>query len=99
MPSYCTVDALAVNHLTKEIYVFEESEYAGIGWAVVAGESALWEEQEKYFLAKGYRYTTTPNTVDNIFFSVLLSIVGFLIIIWLKRIRFGTKYKMIFKRI
>lgn len=55
-----TVDYLAVNHITKELYVYDEEAYQGLFWVSLAGEEKAWIEKEKLYLDKGYTYTTSP---------------------------------------
>ena len=88
---YCTVDFLAANHITKELYVFEETYFMGIGWEVVAGEEPMWIRQEKMLLAKGYQYTTNPNKLDEI-----VGIIGIVIGIW--QIMKRRKYRILKER-
>ena len=93
--AYCTVDFLAANHITKELYVFEESYFMGIGWEVVAGEEPMWIRQEKMLLAKGYQYTTNPNKLDEIV-GIVGCFIGIVIGIWLLMKR--RKYKILKER-
>jgi hypothetical protein len=77
--SNATVDYLAVNHLTKELYVYEEESYQGIFWITIAGEEKNWNQNEKLYLNKGYTYTKNPYKSEYILTALFISIAGFVI--------------------
>lgn len=70
---FSTVDYLAVNDLTKEMYVFEEDDYEGFFWKGIGDSESI----EIKYIISGYHYTQSPHKLDYaILFSCIL-IVGF----------------------
>lgn len=59
-----TVDMLAANNITRELYVFDEDDYVGFGWNVVAGEPADWEREEERYTSAGYVFAESPYRLE-----------------------------------
>lgn len=81
VPSYATVSFLCVNHITKELYWFEDM-YIGIGWEGLGEGDARLQRLETEFLEKGYHYTIFPYKIELciglfiVFFVVFAAIVS-----------------------
>jgi len=67
--SFATVDYLAANHLTKELYWFEEDDYEGLGWKSI---SEVTEENEKNYLSQGYTYSAFPHKSEYLLSGIAL---------------------------
>ena len=79
--SFATVDYLAVNKITKEIYSFDQEQVRGIFWVTI-GDGA-----EPHYLALGFTYTTNPYALDNLLTLIITGIAGFaLFLLWKRRL-------------
>ena len=79
-----TADALYVNHVTRQLAVFEDDDFTGIFWEPLAAEDAAWKRAERAYTAKGYRYTRSPAFLDGYLAALL---IGALVIEKLRRMR------------
>jgi hypothetical protein len=61
-PANATVDYCAVNTQTGDAYLFEEDDYAGIGWVAVSERDC--NEFESFAAAHGHRLTSTPHKIE-----------------------------------
>ena len=79
--SFATVDYLAVNKITKEIFLFDHEQMRGIFWVTV-GEGA-----EAHYLALGFTYTKNPYALDNLLTLIIMWVTAFvLFLLWKKRL-------------
>ncbi len=76
--SNATVSSLAVNRLTKELYVFEEEKTLGVFWEKVVGEDRIWNEKERYYQNLGYSYTNNPYKLDFLLSVLFLFLIPIL---------------------
>jgi hypothetical protein len=79
--AFATVDYLAVNKITKEIYSFDQEQTRGIFWTLIR------EGTEYEYEAMGYTYADNPYTLDNLLTLIVLgaSALG-LSFLWKKRL-------------
>ena len=66
-----TADALYVNHVTRQLAVFDEDDFTGIFWEPLAAENDAWARAQREYTAKGYRYTLSPIFLDG-YLAILL---------------------------
>ncbi|OHD14948.1 MAG: hypothetical protein A2086_11065 [Spirochaetes bacterium GWD1_27_9] len=79
--SYATVDCLHVNHLTKELYWFDDNDYYGINWqSLGAGDDKL-IKLERYYLDNGYKYTKFPYKIEFLGIIIVFTIASIIITI------------------
>ena len=71
-----TADTLCVNHVTRQLAVFEDDDFTGIFWACVGGESRTWHMAEEVYISRGYTFTRTPLLLDTL---VIVLAVGTLV--------------------
>ena len=73
--SFATVSYLAVNHVTKQLYIYDEGQCKGIFWKGIAGEEYIWRAKEAHYLEKGYTYTKQPYTLNYILYSLIFLLI------------------------
>lgn len=58
--TYATADVACVNHITKEVHIFEDIDYIGIGW------ESMGENEDKFqeYLDQGYAYARFPHKIE-----------------------------------
>lgn len=79
--SFATVEYLAVNKITKEIYSFDQEQMRGIFWVTVG------ERAEAHYLALGFTYTKNPYALDNLLTLIIMAVATLaLFLLWKKRL-------------
>lgn len=79
--SFATVDYLAVNKITEEIYSFDEEQMRGIFWVSIG------ENSEAQYLAMGFTYTKDPYTLDNLLTMMIIGVSAVvLFLLWRKKL-------------
>lgn len=79
--AFATVDYLAVNKITKEIYLFDQEQMRGIFWVTIGGGA------EAHYLALGFTYTKNPYALDNLLTLIITGIAGLaLFLLWKRRL-------------
>lgn len=79
--SFATVDYLAVNKVTEEIYSFDEEQMRGIFWVSIG------ENSEAQYLAMGFTYTKDPYTLDNLLTMMIIGVSAVvLFLLWRKKL-------------
>lgn len=79
--SFATVDYLAVNKVTEEIYFFDEEQMRGIFWVSIG------ENSEAQYLAMGFTYTKDPYTLDNLLTMMIIGVSAVvLFLLWRKKL-------------
>lgn len=79
--SFATVDYLAVNKITKEIYLFDEEQMRGVFWVSIG------ENSDAQYLALGFTYTKNPYTLDNLLTIMIIGVSAvFLFLVWRKKL-------------
>lgn len=62
--TYATCPVPAFNDITHEYYVFEDSDYIGIGWRTIPERQ--WDDFDKLMIEKNYRHAANPYLIDEI---------------------------------
>ncbi len=78
---FSTIDYVAVNDFTKEMYVFEEDNYRGIFWKSIGDTEYI----ENKYLNSGYIYTQFPYKLDYALLFVCFLIIGFIVLKIIKK--------------
>lgn len=79
--SFATVDYLAVNKITKEIYSFDQEQMRGIFWVSIG------EDSEAKYLARGFTYTKDPYTLDNLLTIMIIGVCAVvLFLLWRRKL-------------
>lgn len=79
--SFATVDYLAVNKITKEIYSFDQEQVRGIFWISIG------ENSDAQYLALGFTYTKDPYTLDNLLTIMIVGVSAVvLFLLWRKKL-------------
>lgn len=79
--SFATVDYLAVNKITKEIYSFDQEQLRGIFWVSIG------ENSDAQYLALGFTYTKNPYTLDNLLTIMIIGVsTVVLFLLWRNKI-------------
>lgn len=79
--SFATVDYLAVNKITKEIYSFDQEQMRGIFWMSIG------ENSDAQYLALGFTYTKDPYTLDNLLTMMIIGVSAVvLFLLWRKKL-------------
>lgn len=74
-----TVDYLAVNHLTKQLYWAETDNPPGlIGWTLIPEGKYEFYQQE--YLDRGFTFTQNPYIIEEIIGLIVLLVFGLLIL-------------------
>jgi hypothetical protein len=72
-----------VNHLTRELHVFDEDVYVGIGWHPYGrGSEEREREIEGKYLADGYRQTDSPHKIEAIVAVFCVFLVFIMVSFW-----------------
>ncbi|SFT45100.1 hypothetical protein SAMN05216474_0638 [Lishizhenia tianjinensis] len=72
LPLWATVDALKVNHLTKQLYWADEDHYTGfLGWRSV--HDGIYDKEIIRFQAQVYTLTNYPFLIETIIVFLILS--------------------------
>jgi hypothetical protein len=79
--SFATVDYLAVNKITKEIYSFDQEQLRGIFWVSIV------ENSDAQYLALGFTSTKNPYTLDNLLTILIIGVSAVvLLLLWRKNL-------------
>lgn len=79
--SSATVDYLAVNNITEEIYSFDEEQMRGVFWVSIG------ENSDVQYLTLGFTYTKNPYTLDNLLTIMIIGVSAVvLFLMWRKKL-------------
>ena len=79
---FASVDYIVVNHITRQLAVFETGNYTylykGLFWQNIYGNESEQKRKIKILLSKGYKYTKFTYTLDIILILLVFIIIFFI---------------------
>lgn len=87
--AYATCPYPAINDITHEYYIFEDTDYIGIGWEGIP--EGQWDDFDRLITKNKYRKASDPYLIDK---TVIMTTVSLLIVGGLFLIRKGRHTRL-----